>query len=86
MSDRAKSRPACLIISGACGGAGFAAALLLISAAVSIAPREAGATPAYASATGLACGQCHTNPSGGGALTDFGKSFQANGHKLPAKK
>jgi hypothetical protein len=44
--------------------------------------RPASATPAYASQTKLGCGSCHTNPSGGGALTARGKKFQANGHKL----
>jgi hypothetical protein len=51
-----------------------------------LAPRPAGATPAYASQTGLSCGRCHVSKSGGGALTGFGKSFAANGHKVPAKK
>ena len=51
-----------------------------------LAPQPAGATPAYASQTGLSCGRCHVSKSGGGALTGFGKSFAANGHKVPAKK
>ena len=51
-----------------------------------LAPQPAGATPAYASQTGLSCGRCHVSKSGGGALTGFGKSFAANGHKVPGKK
>src|SRR3974390_197196 len=51
-----------------------------------LAPQPAGATPAYASQTGLSCGRCHVSKSGGGALTRFRKSFAANGHKVPAKK
>jgi hypothetical protein len=50
-----------------------------------LAPQPASATPAYASQTGKSCGTCHVSKSGGGALTSFGKSFAANGHKLPAK-
>ena len=59
---------------------GFAAAALLTT--VTLAPRQAAATPAYAAKTKLACGGCHANPAGGGALNDRGKKFQANGHKL----
>jgi len=58
-----------------------AAAIALLSVAA-FAPRPATATPAYAAQTKLACGGCHTNPSGGGGLTSRGKKFQENGHKL----
>jgi hypothetical protein len=58
-----------------------AAAIALLSFAA-FAPRPASATPAYAAQTKLACGGCHANPAGGGALNDRGKKFQANGHKL----
>jgi hypothetical protein len=58
-----------------------AAAIALLSVAA-FTPRPATATPAYAAQTKLACGNCHTNPAGGGALTSRGKKFQANGHKL----
>jgi len=57
-----------------------AAAIALLFTAV--AQRPAAATPAYAAQTKLACGGCHANPAGGGALNDRGKKFQANGHKL----
>ena len=58
-----------------------AAAIALLSVAA-FTPRPAAATPAYAAQTKLACGGCHANPAGGGALNDKGKKFQANGHKL----
>ena len=44
---------------------------------------QAGALPQYATQTGLACGDCHVNPSGGGTLTSLGTAFLNNGHKLP---
>jgi hypothetical protein len=58
-----------------------AAAIALILTAT-FAQRPATATPAYAAQTKLACGSCHANPAGGGALTSRGKKFQENGHKL----
>jgi hypothetical protein len=69
------------------GAAGLAAALLLlVGAAVSVAPRPAGALPAYAAQTQLPCGRCHVNAAGGGPRNAFGNAFAANGHKLPSKK
>ncbi len=41
------------------------------------------ARPIYAERTGLPCGQCHIDPSGGGPRTAFGRAFAANGHRLP---
>ena len=58
------------------------AAAIALLFTTTFAPRPATATPAYAAQTKLACGACHANPAGGGALTDRGKKFQANGHKL----
>jgi hypothetical protein len=58
-----------------------AAAIALLFTAT-FAQRPATATPAYAAQTKLACGGCHANPAGGGALNDRGKKFQAKGHKL----
>ena len=59
------------------------AAAILIAGAMSLSiSRPVSATPAYAQQTGKACGQCHQNPAGGGALKTFGKKFQENGHKL----
>jgi mono/diheme cytochrome c family protein len=61
--------------------------VLSIGAALTIAvPKSAQALPAYAAATGKACGACHQNPAGGGPRNAFGEAFAANGHKLPAKK
>ncbi len=57
----------------------------VMAGGVWLAPQQASATPAYASQTGRTCGACHVSKSGGGALTAFGKSFAANGHKLPGK-
>jgi cytochrome c553 len=65
------------------GAAGVA--VLVAAAAVTVSPRQANATPAYAAETKLACGKCHVNPVGGGPNTAFGKAFAANGHKVPAK-
>jgi hypothetical protein len=45
--------------------------------------QSAAATTQFATATGKSCGDCHTNPKGGGALTALGDKFKANGNKLP---
>ncbi len=68
-----------------CAAAGCGAVAMLAAAIVVVAPREAAATAAYAQQTGLACGQCHFNPAGGGKLKPLGKRFQSNGHKLTGK-
>jgi hypothetical protein len=65
------------------GAAGVAAAMLIVGAVVTVSPRTAQATPAYAAQTKLPCGKCHTNPAGGGPVNDFGKAYAANGHQLP---
>ena len=67
------------------GLAGTLAATSIIGLATFAEPRPAGALPAYAQKTGLACGRCHVSPSGGGKLTSFGSAFAANGHKVPSK-
>ena len=67
------------------GLAGTVLAISLTGFLVSTVPRPAGALPAYAQQTGLACGRCHVNSSGGGKLTSFGSAFAANGHKVPSK-
>ena len=68
-------------ILGAVVAASAVGAVLTIAA-----PKPAAALPAYAAATGKACGACHQNPAGGGPRNAFGEAFAANGHKLPAKK
>jgi hypothetical protein len=65
--------------------AGGAVATLLVATTMVLAPREAAATAAYGQQTGMACGQCHVNPAGGGKLTTFGMNWQAKGHQLPGK-
>jgi len=62
------------------GLAGFAAVAMVT--VITLAPKEAVATPAYAAQTKLACGKCHVNPAGGGPNTAFGTKFEKNGHKL----
>jgi cytochrome c553 len=66
---------------------GAVVAALAVGGALTIAaPRSADAKPEFAAATGKACGTCHANPAGGGALKAFGAAFKANGYKLPDKK
>jgi len=64
--------------AGACilALAGFLAAVVLF------APGQALAKPEFSSQTGLPCGQCHSNPAGGGKLKAFGEKFKANGNKV----
>jgi mono/diheme cytochrome c family protein len=59
-----------------CGAVGAVAAVVIAAAAITLSPRQAQATAAFAAQTGQACGACHTNPAGGGSLTDKGKAFQ----------
>jgi cytochrome c551/c552 len=61
---------------------GTAAALLVAGALSLTVSQSANATPAYAQQTGKACGFCHQNPAGGGALKPAGEKFKANDHKL----
>jgi hypothetical protein len=50
--------------------------------AVIVMPHPAAAKPEFATQTGLPCGQCHSNPAGGGKLKAFGEKFKANGNKV----
>jgi len=61
---------------------GTAAAILIAGAMSLTISQLANATPQYAQQTGKACGFCHQNPAGGGALKPAGEKFKANGHKL----
>ena len=65
---------------------GVGAAILVGGLIIVAVAKPATATPAYAAQTKLACGRCHASPAGGGSLTNFGKAFAANGHKLPKKQ
>jgi hypothetical protein len=56
-----------------------AATLLVAGATMTMAPRAAVATPAFAQQTGKPCGFCHSKTP---ELNDEGKKFKANGNKL----
>ena len=59
------------------------AAVILFAGMLSVTmSRPASATPAFAASTGKACGFCHQNAAGGGALKPAGAKFKANGNKL----
>jgi hypothetical protein len=64
------------------GLAALGAAMFVVGAGIVVAPQHAKALPAYASKEGKPCGYCHVNAAGGGARTDKGKEYQANGHKF----
>jgi len=63
-------------------GAWILAIAGLFALALTVAPRHAAAKPEFAGQTGLPCGQCHSNPAGGGKLKAFGEKFKANGNKV----
>jgi hypothetical protein len=64
----------------ACGTAG---ALVIAGAVSLLTAQPAAATMQFAKETGKSCGDCHSDPKGGGALTPFGEKFKANGNKMP---
>jgi hypothetical protein len=63
--------------------AGGICTIALLGAAAALVATTANAKPEFSAQTKLPCGQCHTNPSGGGKLKTFGEKFKANGNKLP---
>ncbi len=63
---------------------GVAAAITIVAGGALLFSKPAAATAAFAKETGKACGDCHTNPKGGGPLTPLGAQFKANGNKMPA--
>jgi hypothetical protein len=79
--NRINSQSAVLYSAIGVGAAILVGGLIIVAVA-----KPATATPAYAAQTKLACGRCHASPAGGGSLTNFGKAFAANGHKLPKKQ
>ena len=85
MVDCGKGRDLRPVPGAMFGLAGAGATALIVGLAAFSAPQPAGALPAYAAQTKLACGRCHVSAAGGGALTAFGKAFAANGHKVPSK-
>jgi hypothetical protein len=62
---------------------GVAVAIMTAGAISLTTSRPANAKPEFAAQTGLPCGRCHENPSGGGKLKSFGEKFKENGNKLP---
>jgi hypothetical protein len=60
-----------------------AAAFVIAGAGSLLLSGPAAATAKFAMDTGKSCGDCHTDPKGGGALTALGAQFKANGNKLP---
>jgi hypothetical protein len=60
----------------------LAGAVLASLGAVIFSFSPANAKPEFSAQTKLPCGQCHTNPAGGGKLKSFGEKFKANGNKL----
>lgn len=56
-------------------GAGLVTAILATAMIVLMAPGSAQATRQLTNRTGLPCGQCHEEPTGG-ALNDFGKGWR----------
>ncbi len=64
-----------------CLAAAMCGAAILLGGALIISG-SARATPGFAGQTGQPCSRCHTNPTGGKDLTDFGKEFKANGNQI----
>lgn len=69
------------IRTAACCAAAGIATVLLVGAALTVST-PASAKPEFAAQTGMPCGQCHTNPAGGGKLKPFGEKFKENGFKV----
>ena len=65
-----------------CTLAGIGTALLVGLTAALTVSTPASAKPEFAAQTGMPCGQCHSNPTGGGKLKPFGEKFKENGFKL----
>ena len=62
-----------------------AAAVLALTGFLALTAAPAQATPGFAKTTGLACQRCHVSVAKPQDLTATGKSFKANGNKIPAK-
>jgi hypothetical protein len=61
---------------------GICTAGLLGATAALIGTTPVNAKPEFSAQTKLPCGQCHTNPAGGGKLKAFGEKYKANGFKV----
>ncbi len=55
---------------------GAAAAMIIAAAGALVFSQPAVATAQFAKETGKSCGDCHTNPKGGGALNCAGSAIQ----------
>lgn len=62
---------------------GTATAAVITGAVSLLIAQPVAATAQFGKETGKSCGDCHTNPQGGGPLTALGEKFKANGNKLP---
>jgi hypothetical protein len=71
-----------LAVKLALGTVATVAAVVVFAGMLTIGSRETQATQAFQRQTGAPCGQCHSNPAGGGKLTSSGQQFKANGFKL----
>jgi len=69
-------------LASRCIAVGICTAALLGAAAALFGTTPANAKPEFTAQTKLPCGQCHTNPAGGGKLKAFGEKFKANGFKV----
>ena len=73
------------VVSGSilfAGASALALAALLAGALLIGSSHRASAKPEFSQQTSLPCGQCHSNPAGGGKLKAFGDKFKANGYKV----
>jgi len=64
------------------GAVGIATIIVIAAMTLTVAPRQAEATPQFAQQTKLPCGQCHVNPGGSGKLKPFGQKFKDKGNRL----
>jgi cytochrome c553 len=65
-----------MTLTVAIGAFAALAAIAVTAMALTIAPRQAEATPQLAQQTKFPCGQCHVNPGGGGKLKPFGQKYK----------
>jgi hypothetical protein len=69
-------------LASRCIAVGICTVALLGAATALLGTTPANAKPEFSAQTKLPCGQCHTNPAGGGKLKAFGEKFKANGFKV----
>ena len=76
-SNRTVARNILSVSACTLGVAALVGAVMLVAT-----PHEVSAKAEFTQQTGLPCGQCHSNPAGGGKLKAFGERFKANGNKV----